>query len=974
MIDVSTLEKIYSMMTPATLLGARHLVKSSIPNDVAIVRSVLDVMYNATGTYDIEGIIKRLNLLFQSASPEAQEQFKQVFHVFSSTTVSLEGSGAKGVDDDGLTMSPFTFNQIVGVDTFNGDKTMGIILSNSPYISPACMNAEKCEVFLNYIPSLIASRMVPVLDVEFVFHRVGTSQSLQTPGLMRYLIGTVNVDPSSATQKIINGREVKETNQRGEALFHASAGMEMFTSPQTLTNPDVDSTVARYVDIFDPFRPLLSIESFNISVTPTVGMFSYKKGTLVIKLHDRSRLCDVSDLIRPNVYQNASTAPTLWITYGWRYPDDTTDPYAQFINTNMLVREAYGIANTQFAFDTLGQVTITLEVWTKGVPDVRTAFVTKSESARAMFREIEELSKRVEAAVNDLELGEASGINKDARSSIIISSAMNESFPDLKQDEIKAAINDLRKVVDKNSKATPAIKEKMSALIAALNDYYTPDAKREATFKERLKNKSISSTNEIFSRVGQYDPFVFLKELPQPKDERLQGLYEQMNAYYGSASTMRLQGKGFAAHLTATDVKLNETGFEKAVTSFGKLASVVFANMFQDLHAVDELQLLFYQFNDHAGEMANLNIAQFPIDMVMFKDQFRSHMMSKQSPQITVEEFFRLVVDSQFSDMRAIGYGFRRFFKHYAYENTEAARQPIINDTFNKGISQEYENAQTFGKNGPFKMPVIEFYIETTYVATGGTTGVSRTSTDPLMLSENTNSITGDVAAYRRVMRIHIFDRVNQPYKVPEMILRADTDGGIAFAALTEEQAKSLNDQKGDAEKLFPNLTSNYMITSATANGAMTNRQIKDYVSKMVPSIIYGANSTSVSNMTLASKQDALMTTAQMQFVSRRSGGPMPLQPNGSGVGGLPMRIIPASMTLTTLGCPLLSFGQMFFVDANTGTTVDNIYGLTGITHNISPGKFDSQMTLTFADAYGKFEGAPAVLNYLKTLEEKMSK
>jgi hypothetical protein len=74
-------------------------------------------------------------------------------------------------------------------------------------------------------------------------------------------------------------------------------------------------------------------------------------------------------------------------------------------------------------------------------------------------------------------------------------------------------------------------------------------------------------------------------------------------------------------------------------------------------------------------------------------------------------------------------------------------------------------------------------------------------------------------------------------------------------------------------------------------------------------------------------------------------------------------------MTMNSMGCPLLNFGQLFFVDFNTGTTTDNIYGLTGITHTISPGKFDSQMTLTYYDAYGKYEGAPTFKDYISRLE-----
>jgi hypothetical protein len=55
------------------------------------------------------------------------------------------------------------------------------------------------------------------------------------------------------------------------------------------------------------------------------------------------------------------------------------------------------------------------------------------------------------------------------------------------------------------------------------------------------------------------------------------------------------------------------------------------------------------------------------------------------------------------------------------------------------------------------------------------------------------------------------------------------------------------------------------------------------------------------------------------------------------------------------IGCPMINFGQMIFFDFNTNTSVDNAYIVTGIKHSISPGKFETDLTLTLADCYAKF-------------------
>ena len=70
---------------------------------------------------------------------------------------------------------------------------------------------------------------------------------------------------------------------------------------------------------------------------------------------------------------------------------------------------------------------------------------------------------------------------------------------------------------------------------------------------------------------------------------------------------------------------------------------------------------------------------------------------------------------------------------------------------------------------------------------------------------------------------------------------------------------------------------------------------------------------------------------------------------------GLPLQTAPTSLSLTTWGCPIVNYGQNFFVDFGTGTTADNQYVVTGIDHSIEPGKFETKIKLAQVDAFGKF-------------------
>ena len=70
---------------------------------------------------------------------------------------------------------------------------------------------------------------------------------------------------------------------------------------------------------------------------------------------------------------------------------------------------------------------------------------------------------------------------------------------------------------------------------------------------------------------------------------------------------------------------------------------------------------------------------------------------------------------------------------------------------------------------------------------------------------------------------------------------------------------------------------------------------------------------------------------------------------------GVPLQVAPISLSLTTYGCPMINYGQAYFCDFGTGTTVDNVYVVSGIDHSISAGKFETKIKMTQVDAFGKY-------------------
>ena len=128
--------------------------------------------------------------------------------------------------------------------------------------------------------------------------------------------------------------------------------------------------------------------------------------------------------------------------------------------------------------------------------------------------------------------------------------------------------------------------------------------------------------------------------------------------------------------------------------------------------------------------------------------------------------------------------------------------------------------------------------------------------------------------------------------------------------------------------------------------------RVKDFFMKSMPSIIYGSSNSAVISADVSSMNNPKLASINMM----RSGMGGGEGPQGVRDAGLPLQTAPVSLSLTTYGCPLISFGQQFFVDFGTGTTIDNLYNVTGIKHSISQGKFESGLTLQYGDIYGKFE------------------
>jgi hypothetical protein len=85
----------------------------------------------------------------------------------------------------------------------------------------------------------------------------------------------------------------------------------------------------------------------------------------------------------------------------------------------------------------------------------------------------------------------------------------------------------------------------------------------------------------------------------------------------------------------------------------------------------------------------------------------------------------------------------------------------------------------------------------------------------------------------------------------------------------------------------------------------------------------------------------------------------------------IPLKIMPVQVSIDMLGFPWASFGQMYFVDFETNSTIDNVYVVTGIKHSMTQGNFTTNLNLAYQESFGTFEAAAEILDKSLDIEEK---
>lgn len=994
-----------------------------------IVTTLIDLMINtSTGALPVkdkdgknQDLLSFLTTFSSRASQattadnsSAFERFQNMFTIYTGTDLQGQPSFATQAVYEMLGVSRGQGSQYL-----NG---LNVIQINTPRILPSSKYAEACSLFLNGYPTIEMARAVPLINVKFLFGRnsLDDNQRLNATSIFKFLEGAVRVANDNALGLMVRANDLSGSiaGAQNTSGYLSTAGMELFTSPQTMVNADTTNPTygdsnynseLRTVPVIDKFRPFMSFKGLTVNVQPSgFALISFKTAKMEFVLHDRSRMHEIADFIKPDLYGSTE----IMVEYGWSHPDPASvnNPYADLLNASR-VEEKYGIRNSSFAYDDAGQVNITLDLFTKGADDIQSyTIATASGQTQRSLERIQQLSEvirtlraRFQTNNSNNASGGSSRGSREVRGIQILDAAGDT------QNGIRLTgpiLEQLRQFRRSTSQINSPTVDRLRASLQQLYDTETnPSAQRRNQGRASTANRgevgrlAVNIQREIQSKLQKLkisdDPFLprgiqlpgsdgnlqqvnsftserfrrgsqSLASRPRANDEEVAERRRRRTTTNSTRPTRRARtGEARAVEYTQLDeAQLNE--FTNVYFSLGKILTLFVGDTLASTGNYEDVQLIFYPFNPYAGYANGLNISEFVVDGRFFIEQFvkfRTESPSR-AANLNLKEFMEFVANRIVDDPVASVYGIDSLYFSQIDRNTGERAFEVAYEAADFQSRLERRLLQRT-PDGTFKMPQISIKLESCPVR---------------RIAEASSSPTGLAEAFeepdfsKTILRVHIFDRQCSQFEGQTSIVGAAREESLSsisqIPSIAEGEQFILNEYRAlistiiargrvagiieeiPSERLLDRNFPVYRILGGP-------QKIKNFIMKTMPYVVYGAQGTNVKTAQFQSMTSPELSTVNMIRTIRGS----PLRANGEQPGGLPLTVIPSEMNMSVAGFPLIDFGQQFFVDFQTGTNVDNVYVVGGLTHKISQGVFETDIKFTPSDAFGKYESFLSRIN-----------
>lgn len=866
------------------------------------------------------------------------------------------------------------------------------ILVNNPDVKIGSRNSLELATFFNSISNVEFDRAYPYFNAEFIvpnFSRQDSNAVMSAASINQFINGSLKKSKTTSNYKQFEGKKVKRGDDTEGKVIKTN--MALFTTPQTLVNLDEkigysDSTSSlRLTSIKDSTQPFMTLKNLSINVSPTKGFMSFKTGKLSLILHDRSRLPDIAPFVKHDLF--GSFGAEIIVEYGWSHLDEdnpSLNPVGAFLG-NSKVKEVYMITNSSFSMDQAGQINIDLSISMKGASVLKNTEINFLAENRIKVQTLKSLIATVESC----------------RQSLNLSSYESGVLSRLSNDNILNPVSQ----IDSTAAA------EISSFIFNYSFLTLPDLENNyeltqlATDKDLFEFKvSIKETNNLLGAKSQFLSLIFgdrLDDSNDPNERIISSPYNQsevsriINDILSAYKDLRILsdiilkqdiqepeieaavlesivgGIDFIDPFYPTNKELYENLKEPAsFVTFGAVLSSllqthVLSKVPQDF---DEIQTIFYTANRYAAGMKDKNLSTFLIPKTALKEFIKKEIKKEGAENnvsktgkgitvLTVESLISQIINKFIVTKNNPMFGLSDLYKLDEKTQTVIAANEDKDKqatSVERKLHEIYYPGEGFSSKNDvtFKVPSIK------------------------MNFDSLNSETSDISSSKTILRISIYDQNDSPFdaisNILEKLYLKDFNKSIdSIAKIKNKYGKigsnSLYEDKVSAElktlieKKFLKVKNNKYVFDPLAKieNSKNKASIKSFYKELFPSLTFGTQHTAMLSANVSTVNDNKLASVYITRSDRNNQSEI----NSRIKSDLPLRVLPTQATIETFGCPWVNFGQFIFLDFDTGTTIDNKYAVTGISHNLTPGGFKTSLTLSYGDVYGQYEAAADLID-----------
>ncbi len=957
---------------------------------------------------------------------------------------------------------PSVINELLNQKITNKDidrfesPSLGALTIRHPKFSFSARQASHLPVFLSAITPLEMSRCAPYLDVKIITRKKPELGMLSTQtkklGIYRFLRQELTYMDSFFENDAFAGSKGPypidaQREDQPDNFEKMYSYMDIFTSPQTMVNADINKGTGGFVDrvkraddfedffdaigedyaqsnVRDPLQPFMSLLSFDVSIAGVGhGLMATKRAFLKLKLHDKSRIRDLSELLAPDEFAFTKFS----IEFGWSHPDGdvtSTNVLGRYMN-GLRDGGVYQLVGADYSFGGDNSVDITLQLVCTGFHQMKAISAAGGTHSNinvfqgVLDNILKEIQKQVSGGDDEVQAVQKS---KDIRSKVRISNRNLRSRSTLipfHSPNKESNLGLIRKALSDNGGPTDVAQKLLGFIFGDADghtdiDLFSEEGLLSAESDAKLRAEAQAAGDMIFAKLYS------LTKTPDPFITHVSnGFYEYQVSKEGADvdprdwhligpfGTYNNPGGHDAAAAESTETK-NAVANEHV--SLGKILSMFVGYPMATCGLYDEVQMVFYPLNARSAGARKHTTASLPIEFNKLEEELHKRLNASEGVlnNLSVHGFFSLV-DRIVTNKQITAYGLY---------NSSLSEVDLELQNYQKLDLEAKVTAANGATLSDAEKAAIQEAIDAAAAANAGAPGA-----DVAQKRAQAN-------AYKKVLNDRFNTNMTQRL---EKVCKADQDLGLKgfydpdrftvanlsmyFETTTVAAPNGESDEDGFFKKIGKvlgagrrevfnngertdktilrihvydqNSSSNPDLamfgTDSSALGVPLDQALENTLSdgdiikkkssypyfknllmNAHPTIIQGASSGVVNSILVQSNTSGQLSNVLMVEAYDRSvnGGSAP----GDEKEFEETVLFPTTVQLEMQGFPMLSRGCQIFIDFGTQTSLDNLYVVKTIDHSVSAGRFTTSAVLVASNQMAVTSFREKLLRKVKVL------